>query len=129
MIKWFDSFARANGIDPRLLFSIPNGSVLAGDATRRAIQMGKLKREGLRPGVPDLMLAAPKLFTPITDPPTSQRITLFHGMLIEMKRRGQNVKRGSDQAQMIELLRLAGYNVVVCQGADEAIRAITAYLA
>ncbi len=35
--------------------AIPNGAVLAGDASRRARQMGKLKAEGFRAGMPDMV--------------------------------------------------------------------------
>ncbi len=34
----------------------PNGSVLAGDAKARAIQSNALKKAGVRPGFPDLIL-------------------------------------------------------------------------
>lgn len=34
----------------------PNGSVLAGDAKARAMQSNALKRSGVRPGFPDLIL-------------------------------------------------------------------------
>lgn len=36
--------------------AVPNGSVLAGDAKARAIQSNALKRSGMRPGFPDLIL-------------------------------------------------------------------------
>lgn len=39
--------------------AIPNGSVLAGGDKERAIHMGTLKRTGLRPGVPDLLIILP----------------------------------------------------------------------
>ena len=35
---------------------IPNGAVLAGNPTQRARQMNSLKRDGLRNGMPDLLL-------------------------------------------------------------------------
>lgn len=35
---------------------VPNGSVLAGDAKARAIQTNALKRAGMMPGFPDLLL-------------------------------------------------------------------------
>ena len=38
--------------------SIPNGSVLAGNPTRRAMQMNKLKKTGLKLGAPDLFILA-----------------------------------------------------------------------
>lgn len=38
---------------------VPNGTVLAGDGRQRAIQMNALKRSGLRPGFPDLIVYGP----------------------------------------------------------------------
>lgn len=35
---------------------VPNGSVLSGDGRARAIQMASLKKAGLAPGFPDLIL-------------------------------------------------------------------------
>jgi len=35
---------------------VPNGAVLAGDAKHRAIQMNALKKAGVLPGFPDLVL-------------------------------------------------------------------------
>lgn len=44
----------------RLAFlSIPNGACLAGDARQRAMQMFALKRTGLRPGAPDVVIILP----------------------------------------------------------------------
>jgi len=36
--------------------AVPNGSVLAGDRRQRSIQMASLKRDGLTPGFPDLIV-------------------------------------------------------------------------
>lgn len=36
--------------------AVPNGSVLAGGAEQRARQMASLKRDGLTPGFPDLIV-------------------------------------------------------------------------
>ena len=36
--------------------AVPNGAVLRGDGRDRAIQMAALKREGLTPGFPDLLV-------------------------------------------------------------------------
>lgn len=38
---------------------VPNGAVLAGDGKQRAMQMVALKRDGLMPGFPDLILFHP----------------------------------------------------------------------
>ena len=39
--------------------AVPNGAVLAGNAKQRAIQMASLKRDGLTPGFPDLVVFGP----------------------------------------------------------------------
>ena len=121
VIQWWVAYARTKGLDERLLFSVPNGSVLAGDARRRGIQMARLKREGLRPGVPDLMLARPK-YSGLPGASTG----LFAGLFVEMKRRGG--KPSKHQVEYADLLRRSGYNVVIAQGFDEAVRAIRAYI-
>lgn len=36
--------------------AVPNGATLRGDAKERAIQMANLKRDGLTPGFPDLLV-------------------------------------------------------------------------
>jgi hypothetical protein len=47
------SYLAALGIDA---VHVPNGSVLAGDARARAIQSNALKKAGVMPGFPDLIL-------------------------------------------------------------------------
>lgn len=39
--------------------AVPNGAILSGDRTRRAIQMNSLKRDGLTVGFPDLIVFGP----------------------------------------------------------------------
>lgn len=112
VIEWWSAYAPTKGIDVRLLMSIPNGSFLAGDAQKRGIQMRRLKATGLRVGVPDLLLAVTRPY--------------FSGLWMEMKRR--DGKPSPDQVEMIDLLRRQDYNAVICLGANEAIRAIRAYL-
>lgn len=121
----FFDFARpylaTKGIAQSLLYAVPNGSHLAGDAKQRAIQMARLKREGLTAGVCDINLDWPKH----SEWQTSTA-TIFHGLRIEMKRRPNKVEPA--QAAHILALRQAGFNVIVAWNADEAIRAIKAYL-
>ena len=114
--QWWASYCRTRGIDERLLVAVPNGSVLAGDSRQRAIQMAKLKATGFRVGFPDLMLLEQRLGSE----------HLFFGLFIEMKKPGN--KPTKEQAEYHDLLRRAGYNVVVCWSSDEAIRAIRGYL-
>lgn len=120
VIKWWREFCVTKGLDERLLFSIPNGAVLAGNGQKRGIQMNKMKADGLRPGAPDLMLAFPK-YNPLFSP-----ITQFHGLFIEMKKDGGKLSK--EQIQFADILRRNGYNAICCIGAKEAIRAITVYL-
>ena len=89
-----------------LLFHIGNGGY------RNLLTAIKLKRAGVKPGVPDLFLAVP---TPY-----------YSGLFIEMKS-----KRGvvSDvQKKWIESLNNAGYLAVVCRGFDDAKTEILEYL-
>lgn len=97
----------------KCLFSIPNGSVLAGDKAKRAMQMARLKREGVMPGVADLFLMVAKQG--------------HHGLFIEMKRSDGGVL-SDEQANFLAVARTQGYKAVVCAGSDEAIAVIKDYL-
>lgn len=72
----------------------------------------KLKREGMKNGIPDLHLPVPK----------GEYVSLY----IEMKVR--NNKPTTDQLTWIEQLRLWGNRVEVCYGASEAIAVLIDYL-
>lgn len=89
-----------------LLFAIPNG----GD--RHPAVAAKLKAEGVKAGVPDLML-------PVARGP-------YHGAFVELKV-GRNRPHAA-QLEWIERLRRQGYYAVVCHGFDEARQAIEDYL-
>ena len=106
VIDWWGSYAPSKGLDVRLLWAMPNA------AKRSYALANHMKSEGLRPGVPDLFLALPTV--------------VFHGMFIEMK--SAKGKPTTDQAGYLSVLRKQDYNCVVCQGADEAIVAVKAYL-
>lgn len=95
--------------DPRfgLLFAIPNGGA------RDRITAAKLKREGVKPGVADLML-------PVA-------AAGYHGLFIEMKRQdGGRVAR--EQLQWQRWLTEQGFLSVVCNGFDEARIVLSFYL-
>lgn len=90
-----------------LLFAIPNG----GD--RNEIVAAKLTAEGVKKGVPDLML-------PVARGP-------YHGLFLEMKRQeGGRVR--PEQKEWREKLLAQGYQALVCRGLGEGMRAITDYL-
>ena len=93
--------------DAQEIFAIPN-------AGKRSMFVGRqMKAEGLRVGVPDLFL-----------PVARHR---YYGLFIEMKRRDGGVASEA-QADRINRLRLAGYFVAVCPGADAAWAVIKHYL-
>lgn len=110
VVSWFKWQYRALG---NCLFAIPNGSVLAGDKKQRAIQMARLKREGVLPGVADLFLMVGRQGR--------------HGLFIEMKRK-EGGKLSLAQKNFLTAAQNQGYQAVVCAGADEAINVIKDYL-
>lgn len=90
----------------QLLFAVPNGG------HRNVVTAVKLKREGVRAGVPDIML-------PVACGP-------FLGLAIEFKRPKKPTT--DEQDGYIDRLIDAGWMVVVCTEADAAIRTVKDYL-
>ena len=90
-----------------LMFAIPNGG------WRNATVAAKLKAEGVRAGVPDLMLACPA--------------GQYHGLFIEMKN-GKQGRVSDSQEQMHEVLRGQFYRVEVVRTAEEFVRTVQDYL-
>ena len=89
-----------------LMFAIPNGG-------KRHIGTGvKLKKEGVKSGVPDIFLGVPR--------------NGKHGLFIELKV-GKN-KPSKNQLWWIHSLRAEGYAVEVCYGFLEAQTAIIDFL-
>ena len=90
-----------------MLFAIPNGG-------KRSLRVGaKLKLEGVRAGVPDLMLPVAR--------------GGYHGLFIEMKRtEGGGLSK--EQKQWKEKLMAQGYQFVMARGAEAAKKAITEYV-
>lgn len=89
------------------LYHIPNGG------KRGKIEAARFKAMGVKAGVPDLCLPVP--------------MGRYHGLYIEMKRR-EGGKLSSDQRRWIEGLRANGYCVWRCDGAQQAIAVLEAYL-
>lgn len=129
LVAWADAtplelpFERLNSAGDRsrcehigdLLFAIPNGGSRRKLTGRVSLEALRMRREGVRAGVPDLMLAIPS--------------GSWHGLYIEMKRRERSASRVSpDQKDWLERLRRRGYRAEVCYGAKEAIALIREYL-
>lgn len=106
LIKWAE-LSTAKHPCLRLLFAIPNGG------KRNVITAANMKREGVKPGVPDLFLAYPSKG--------------FHGMFIEMKKR-KGGRTSEAQFQWLEMLQAAGYQVAICAGWEEAKNMIEQYI-
>lgn len=77
-----------------LVFAIPNGG------KRGKAEAGRLKAEGVTPGVPDLFIPA-------------------LGLFIEMKRT-QGGSVSAEQKRVMAALELCGYQCAVCKGCDAA---------
>lgn len=87
----------------KLLFSIPNGAMLAGNAETRAKRWKRLEKTGAQSGVADLFLSVPSQGT--------------HGLYIEMKTpKGPHRKEQKDFQKAVEAV---GYRYVICRSFDE----------
>ena len=102
---WLDS-RRVDG--RKLLWAhVPNGGARSGRVG------AALKKEGVKPGVPDVLV-----FTP---PPNG---SVVRGVAIELKRKTGGVA-SDDQKQWMADLRLNGWIASIAHGADEAIDFLT----
>lgn len=91
------------------IFHIPNGG------ERRITTAAYLKKQGVKPGVPDLCIPIAK--------------GKYHGLYIEMKRRAMNkCKVTQTQREWISRLKANGYAAFICPGAENAIKCINWYL-
>ena len=104
----FSWAAYANGRFPelKLMFAIPNGG------HRHKAVASKMKAEGVKAGVPDIFLPAPR--------------GGYHGLFIEMKY-GRN-KASQPQLRWIDALAAAGYLAIICYGFEDAQENIISYL-
>lgn len=90
----------------KLLHHVPNGG------KRDARTAANLKKEGVKAGVPDIVLPVPR--------------GAYHGLYIELKV-GRN-KTSLKQREWINMLKEQGYFVEVCYGWVEAKEVIENYL-
>lgn len=107
VISWWHLQHEFYGLPEFALFAVPNGGA------RDAITGSRLKDEGVRRGVLDLILAKPT--------------AKYHGLFIEMKV-GDN-RPSIDQSAFIDYLDVAGYKTSVHWDAVSAINEIKEYLA
>ena len=96
------------GVYPELrhMFHVPNGG------RRDRITAVRLKAEGVKPGVPDIMLPVPR--------------GGYHGLWIELKVGGG--KPSKEQREWQDYLNAAGYCALLCYGWQTAREEIELYL-
>ena len=96
----------------RLLFAIPNGAFLQGDAKKRAMRWAILQKEGANPGTADLFLSIPR--------------GEFAGLYIEMKT--PNGRQSKDQAAFEQEVMEEGYGYAMPRTFEEFQRVVNQYL-
>lgn len=110
-VRWFAyQYPQYKG----LLFAIPNGSY------RSKATAGKLKAEGVFPGVADLILLVPL----VIDVP--KEIVIFHGFCIELKTK--QGRQSPEQKEWQEKVEAQGYKYAVVRSLEDFIKQINDYL-
>jgi len=90
-----------------LMFHVPNGGA------RSKSEGARLKREGVKAGIPDIFLPVPR--------------GRYYGLFIEMKRSGNLSRLSRVQYDILQSLANLGYATFVCQGFEEAKTVIENY--
>lgn len=107
VMRWANGQA-TNWPELALLHHVPNGGL------RGKCQAAALKRQGVKPGVPDLCLPVAR--------------GGYHGLYVEMKRRDGG-RVSSEQKAWLAALHAQGYSVAVAEGHEQAIAVLKDYLA
>jgi len=105
LFQWA-ALASTNRPELKLLHHIPNGG------KRNIVTAVKLKREGVKAGVPDIFLPVPR--------------GSKHGLYIEMK--AEKGRLSENQKWWLKELKKQGYETAVCFGWEEAKETIERYL-
>lgn len=106
LFEWAD-WMRSTYPELALMFHVPNGG------SRNRIEAARMKGQGVKPGVPDIVLPAPR--------------GRYHGLFIELKRL-RDGRISNDQKIWLTALGGQGYKCLVCFGAEEAKKEILKYL-
>ena len=107
IFSWCD-IMRGTYPELKLLHHIPNGG------QRNKSTAIALKRQGVKAGVPDLMLPVSRLG--------------YHGLYIELQKSDHTNKPTKLQKEWLEALEQQGYFTAECYGYDEAVQTLTDYL-
>lgn len=101
-------------------FSVPNGAFLSGNASKRAYLASKLKAEGMKPGIPDLVFWKGKgsAFGTLGEAPEM--------LWLELKN-GKAGRLSEEQKAVHAALIGAGFTVLVIRTLEEGRKAITEF--
>lgn len=117
------SIAHPRGVDPRAIMHVPNGG------QRNAIVAAKLKAQGTVAGYPDIMVFRPGYFEDRDE--ADRQLDLIRGDMavgLALELKVWPNKPSEAQEAIHDLLRKAGWSVVVCYGLGEVEDAVKAYL-
>lgn len=106
IIQWAE-MNKSKYCELSLIYHVGNGG------TRHIAEAANLKRQGVKPGVPDLVLPVAR--------------GGYFGLYIELKA-DENGKVSEHQKKWLKDLKEQGYMAGVCYGAEEAISVIKKYL-
>jgi hypothetical protein len=112
VIRWAQE-QEARWPELRWLFHVPNGGY------RDPATAALLATQGIRAGVPDLLLLVPR---------RGADGDIIHGLAIEMKKRDHSNSPSAAQRTWLLALREQGYMAVVAYGATEAVGYLEHYL-
>ena len=106
LFQWAD-FSMGKYPELALLFHIPN------EGKRTTTTGGRMRKEGLRKGFPDLCLPVAR--------------GGYHSLYIELKRIKGSITT-TEQTEWIEALKQQGHVAIICKGFEQAQKAIEKYL-
>ena len=108
LLKWWSFACASFGVPEICLFAVPN-------AAKRSAKLASMMRaEGMRSGIPDLVLAVAR--------------GQFHGLFIEMKK-ARGGKASPNQIMTLSAFHRQGYAVRICHGFEAARGVIEQYMA
>ncbi len=111
-VRWFNlQWPQYRG----LLFAIPNGGA------RSKATAGKLKAEGVVPGVADLILLVPRVHFD-----EHNEISCYYALCIEMKTK--TGRQSPEQKEWQAKVEQHGYKYAVCRSLEEFMNTINNYL-
>ena len=100
--------------DLALAYHVPNGANYGPNPKLRVIQATRMRRIGLKKGVPDVVIPIAR--------------GGYHGLYIEMKRTKQGSEWTEEQKWYAMALTRQGYKTELCYGATPAIKAVADYM-